>query len=165
MAAVNLPLSGNVPINQAISPFMPYFPMFGSQVGSYTVNLGDSSDPAVEQAALKVASYGKQLGRIEDVLLLLLKHVGLPNLPEGERRALGELKKMAESVAEDALADLHDMLKRIADVKARHAPPGHAARLTIIGDRVEVEARTADEAARLLDLARVFQSGQQAPKP
>ena len=107
MSAVHLPLSGNVPINQAFSPFMPYFPMFGSQVGSYTVNVGDSTDPATEKAVLDVASYGKQLGRIEDVLLVLLRHVDLTKVDP-------------ESDDGQAISDLRCMLNEIAKRKQRH---------------------------------------------
>ncbi|SDG61572.1 hypothetical protein [Paraburkholderia phenazinium] len=117
MAAVNLPLSG--PVTQAISPFMPYFPMLGSQVGSYTVNLGNSSNPAVEKAALDVASYGKQLGRIEDVLLLLLQHLSIEGRDTKEKEAIAALQKM--EVATDVLPKLRRMLEDIADEKKRHA--------------------------------------------
>ena len=47
---VQLPLSGNV--NQT------FFPL--------TINLGRSASQAIEKDALTVASYGRQLGRIED---------------------------------------------------------------------------------------------------
>lgn len=46
--------------------------------GNYSlisVNLGRSSNPEVEDEILKVASYGKQLGRIEDALELVIDHL------------------------------------------------------------------------------------------
>ena len=75
----------------------------------FTVNLGQSSDPETETAALSVASYGKQLGRIGEALAVLLRH--LPpnaNLDKDEQRAIDDLKAM---------------LEEIADVKQRHRAP------------------------------------------
>lgn len=96
--SVNLPLSG--PVTQAISPWMAYFPMFGSQVGSYTVNVGTSADPAIEKAVLDDASYGRQLGRIGDALVVLLDHFK-PTTPltAEETRAIDDLKKLLDRVA------------------------------------------------------------------
>jgi len=163
MSSVNLPLSS--PVTQAISPFLPYFPMFGSQVGAYTVNLGTSSQPAVETDVLaEVGSYGRQLGRLGDALHVLLQHVQIDpsRLSDDECQALEALRNMTADA--HALADLQDMLTRVAAVKARHAPADRAVRLTIQGDRVDVEARTADEAARLLELARAFRVAPLAPQ-
>lgn len=96
--SVNLPLSG--PVTQAISPWMAYFPMFGSQVGSYTVNVGASADPTIEKAVLDDASYGRQLGRIGDALIVLLDHFQ-PTKPlsREEAEAIDELKKMLDRIA------------------------------------------------------------------
>ena len=94
MPDVNLPLSG--PVTQTF-PWTNYF----------TINVGTSSNPAIETDALSdVASYGKQLGRIGDALIVLLRH--LPHedkLPDDEKKAIGDLKSM-----------LHE----IANVKERH---------------------------------------------
>ncbi len=55
--------------------------------------------------ALSVASYGKQLGRIGDALIVLLKHVDLGKLsPDGEA----------------AIRDLKAMLNEIANKKEKH---------------------------------------------
>src|SRR5947208_15834719 len=71
MPAFRLPLSGNV--TQSINPWNWFFNPVGSQVGLINIELGRSSNPAVEQEVLdEVASYGKQLGRIEDALMVLL---------------------------------------------------------------------------------------------
>jgi hypothetical protein len=77
-----------------------------------TVNMGSSSNPPVEAQVLSdVASYGKQLGRIGDLMLVLLAHFR----PE---RALTRPE-------EKAIRDLRRMLEEIAEVKARHlAQPG-----------------------------------------
>lgn len=71
----NAPFSGDV--SQAINPWTWIFsPGAGSQVGLFnlSIDLGPSTDPAVEKDILSgVASYGKQLGRIEDALRLVIE--------------------------------------------------------------------------------------------
>jgi hypothetical protein len=93
MTDFNLPLSGGV---TQTFPWTMYF----------TINLGQSSDPAIEKDALSVASYGKQLGRIGDALIVLLKHVEL----------VGTLSPDEEA----AIRDLKSMLNEIANKKATH---------------------------------------------
>jgi len=89
MTAIRLPLSGDVTQN-------------------FNINVGESSDPDTEKDAICKASYGMQLGRIGDALIVLLRHVQLPpddQLRPEERHALSDLRRM-----------LHD----IADVKEKH---------------------------------------------
>jgi len=72
--------------------------------------MGQSSEPKVEADVLSdVASYGKQLGRIGDALIVLLAHFH-PRAPLTEE----------ETAAIDALKD---MLGKVADVKKRHKRP------------------------------------------
>jgi hypothetical protein len=87
---------------------MPDFrlPLSGDVTQTFNINLGTSSDPAIEKQVLSdQASYGKQLGRIADVLIVLLKHVNLSGLSPDE---------------EKAICDLKCMLHEIANVKDRH---------------------------------------------
>jgi hypothetical protein len=71
MPVFRLPLSGNV--TQSILPWSWAFNQAGAQVGLVNIELGQSSAPAVEEEVMTdVASYGKQLGRIEDALIVLL---------------------------------------------------------------------------------------------
>jgi hypothetical protein len=71
------------------------------------INLGQSSDPAVEADVLSdVATYGKQLGRIGDALAVLLAHFH-------PRQPLNAQEKAAINA-------LKEMLDKIADVKERH---------------------------------------------
>jgi len=82
MPALRLPLSGDFP------------PIF-------TVNLGESSNPDIERDALTVASYGRQLGRIEDALIVLLRHLQpKEELSEEERKAIHDFKLMVEELAD-----------------------------------------------------------------
>ena len=88
---VHLPLSGNVT--------QTFFPV--------TINVGRSADPAAEQDALSVASYGRQLGRIGDALIVLLN------------RLEDRLEKLEPEEAR-AILDLKIMLRAMASVKRKH---------------------------------------------
>ena len=69
MPTFKLPLSGDVV--QSINPFTAF--MTGGQFGLININLGQSSEPKVEEEVLSdVATYGKQLGRIGDAMIVLL---------------------------------------------------------------------------------------------
>ena len=106
MAIFRLPLSGNV--TQSILPWNWLFNPVGSQMGLVNIELGPSSNPAVEEEVLtEVASYGKQLGRIEDVLQVLLAHFH----PE----------KKLSAKEQAAIDDLKSLLKDIAAVKKKHS--------------------------------------------
>jgi hypothetical protein len=106
MPLFKLPLSGDV--TQTINPWNLAFNPVGGQYGLINVTLGQSSAPEVEAEVLTdIAGYGKQLGRIGDALLVLLKH-----LPQDTELAPGDAA---------AIADLKDMLAHIEKVKKRHA--------------------------------------------
>ena len=105
MPMFKLPLSGDV--NQTISPITNWMSPIGNQLFPITVNLGQSSQTEVEADVLTdVASYGKQLGKIGDALIVLLDHFH----PE---RALDRHKK-------EAVAAVKAMLDGVAKVKERH---------------------------------------------
>ena len=105
MPVFRLPLSGNVA--QTINPWTWFFNPVGSQVGLVNIELGQSSNPAVEEEVLTdVASYGKQLGRIEDALVVLLAHF------RPERRLTAR--------EESAINDLKVIVTEIGAVKAKH---------------------------------------------
>ena len=76
---------------QAINPLSIYQP--GAQFGFFNINLGQTPRPDVEQEILeRVGSYGRQLGRIGDALEVLLDHLKLDNLTDGERDTLTILR-------------------------------------------------------------------------
>jgi hypothetical protein len=103
MPTFKLPLSGDVV--QSINPFTAF--MTGGQFGLVNINLGQSSEPKVEAEVLSdVATYGKQLGRIGDALLVLVAHF--------QPRTKEET---------DAIDALKEMLQKIADVKEKHGRP------------------------------------------
>jgi hypothetical protein len=100
------PLSGNV--TQSINPWADWFRSGWGQYGLININLGQSSAPDVERDVLDgVASYGKQLGRIGDVMMVLLKHFH----PQGTEE-------------ENAIIQLKAMLLEIDEVKRQHGRRG-----------------------------------------
>ena len=109
MPTFKLPLSGDVV--QSINPFTAF--MTGGQFGLVNINLGQSSEPKVEEEVLSdVATYGKQLGRIEDALVVLVKHFDQSSF--FDKSALSDQEKKA-------LSDLKRMIDDIADVRDRHS--------------------------------------------
>ena len=108
MPVFKLPLSGDVV--QSINPWTSFFSPSGGQYGLVNINLGQSSEPKVEEEVLSdVATYGKQLGRIGDALIVLLAHFH-PDKP----------LNTDETAAIDALKA---MLDKIADVKEKYKRP------------------------------------------
>ncbi|HEV3156255.1 MAG TPA: hypothetical protein VGZ00_02795 [Candidatus Baltobacteraceae bacterium] len=94
MPDVQLPLSGN--LTQSINPWSWAFDPVGSQLGLINVNLGQSSNPQIERQILdEVGSYGKQLGRIGDVLRILLKHA---KLSEDEQKAISDFENQINAI-------------------------------------------------------------------
>jgi hypothetical protein len=105
MQMFRFPLSGNV--TQTINPWNWLFNPVGSQVGLVNIELGPSSNPPVEEEILtSVASYGKQLGRIEDALEVLLAHF--------------HTAKKLSAKEQGAIDDLKSLMNDIATVKKKH---------------------------------------------
>jgi hypothetical protein len=76
---------------QAINPLTFYQP--GAQFGFFNINLGQTPRPDVEQEILeRVGSYGRQLGRIGDVLDVRMDHLKQDELTESERDTLTILR-------------------------------------------------------------------------
>ncbi len=107
MPDFRLPLGGDV--TQTIAPWTSFFSNIGNNFSLFSLNLGRSSNPDVEQEVIsEVGSYGKQLGRICDALAVLMDHFE-PN---------GALTKDEEK----AIRALKSLLDDIAEVKKKHAP-------------------------------------------
>lgn len=108
MPLFRLPLSGNV--TQTINPWTWLFNPVGSQVGLVNIELGQSSNPAAEEEILSdAAGYGKQLGRIEDALVVLLDHFR-PERPLNMRE-------------KEAIAALREIVQQVETVKQKHRRP------------------------------------------
>ncbi|HZR86809.1 MAG TPA: hypothetical protein VFB02_08390 [Bradyrhizobium sp.] len=95
MALFRLPLSGDV--NQWISPITSWWS--GNQI---SVNLGESRSPEAEaEIPRTLGTYGRQLGKITDAMIVLLRH--LPpraNLTQEEKDAVAAFEKLANDIAE-----------------------------------------------------------------
>ena len=97
MPNFRLPLSGDV--TQTINPWNCFFRTIGSQLGLININLGKSSDPALEEQILNdVGSYGRQIGQIGDALRVLIAHVKLDDLKPEEDRAVKALLYQLDEV-------------------------------------------------------------------
>lgn len=100
MPSFNLPLSGDV--TQAINPWTAMFRAVGSQFGLININLGRSTSPQVEQDILnEVGSYGRQIGRINEVLEVLIDQVDFKEpLSEKDQATLDAFRAMQAEIAE-----------------------------------------------------------------
>ena len=93
---------------QAINPWSFY--QQGAQFGFINIDLGQTNHPDVEQSILdEVGSYGRQLGRIGDVLEILMNHIDLKGLSKAEQ---------------DSLDVLRGQLAAVRKVKQRTMPEG-----------------------------------------
>lgn len=102
MPTFKAPLSGDV--IQAINPWQWMWNATGGQYGLVNINLGYSRDPQLEQQILdEVGSYGRQIGRLSDVVEILLRAV--------------DPKKLDEADAQK-LRDFQAQLQRVQDLKA-----------------------------------------------
>jgi hypothetical protein len=94
---------------QAINPWSFY--QQGAQFGFINIDLGQTNHPDVEQKILdEVGSYGRQLGRMGDVLEILMNRLDRDKLPPEEREAVDALRTQ--------LAD-------VRKIKARALPKPH----------------------------------------
>ncbi len=96
---LRFPFSGDV--TQSILPWTWMFNPTGSQVGLVNIDMGRSANPAIEEEILnEVASYGRQLGRIEDALIALIDaHREKRDFNAGEEKAINDLKSMVNEIA------------------------------------------------------------------
>jgi hypothetical protein len=92
MSVFKLPLSGDV--SQWINPITSWWS--GNQI---SVNLGESGSPEAEAEILRrIGSYGRQLGKIDDVLTVLIAHLDRTSLSPLETEAINEFEDMAKQI-------------------------------------------------------------------
>jgi hypothetical protein len=73
MQTFSMPVSWQLAPQALTQPILPNW-----QFHLFNVNLGSSSNPAVEQTVLRdVGSYGRQIGRLGETLELLVRKSGL----------------------------------------------------------------------------------------
>ncbi len=98
MPTFRAPLSGDV--IQAINPWQWVWNASGGQYGLVNINLGRSSDPDLEQQILdEVGSYGRQLGRIGDVVEVLLRAVDPKKLSDDDQKKVRDFQVQLDEIA------------------------------------------------------------------
>ena len=103
MALFKLPLSGGV--NQRINPITSWFS--GNQI---SVNLGELGSPETEAEILRrVGTYGRQIGKMTDAMVVLMKH--WPDRADLSKEQL------------DVIEAFEKMANAIADIKEEHKRP------------------------------------------
>jgi hypothetical protein len=91
------PFSGDV--TQAINPWTWWLRLM-SQIGFININLTRSSDPEMERRITEnVAGYGKQLGRVIEVLDALLANSATAGWSPDQKRNLVDFFEMAKEIA------------------------------------------------------------------
>lgn len=82
-----LPLSGDV--QQTINPWSWATQVGTGQIGLFNINLGRSSNPALERRILDdVGSYGRQIGQLGDALAAVLDHLPTDGWNDEAREAV-----------------------------------------------------------------------------
>ena len=100
MANFQMPLSGNV--TQTINPMTWFNNLAGGRFGLINIDLGKSSDPALEQRILdEVGSYGRQIGQLSDAMNAVLDHLPTETWSPDGRKAVRKFR--------DLLADVNDV--------------------------------------------------------
>jgi hypothetical protein len=90
-------LSGDV--IQAINPWNWIFRPRMSQFGLINVSLGNSRNLQIEQEILsEVGTYGRQLGRVGDVLRILVKNVNRKELSPDEQYHIDALVHQLDEI-------------------------------------------------------------------
>jgi hypothetical protein len=97
MGYFRLPLSGSV--WQDINPFRWVFGP-DAQFNLFSINMGRSSDPKTEQAVLDVASYGRQLGRMSEVLLAVLENTNTARYSKDQKQQIDDFKALMREIGE-----------------------------------------------------------------
>lgn len=102
-----MPLSGDV--SQIINPWTIWLKSLNQQLGFININNINSGDSEIERKIVEdVASYGRQLGWIMEVLDLVVSRSKFNNLTEEERASLHQFS---------------DLIKRIEEIKQDSKPP------------------------------------------
>ena len=92
-------LSGFVPasLQQSINPWRFIFDPSG-QFGLVNVSV-NSDNPDMERKIVEdVASYGRQLGRLTDAMMVVLNHLPALHLQPDERKAIAAFEELAQRI-------------------------------------------------------------------
>lgn len=95
--SVQLPLSGAV--SQSINPWEFWIRSMSSQMGLVNIRNVNSTDPALEQAIVEqVAGYGRQLGKISELLIMLVDRLSAEDLTPGQQTSVEEFREMMAQI-------------------------------------------------------------------
>ncbi|MEH2482128.1 hypothetical protein V1282_005485 [Nitrobacteraceae bacterium AZCC 2146] len=84
---------------QTINPWRWIANVMGNQFSLFTVNLGRSSAPEVEAEILQdVGSYGRQIGRISEVVEVLVRRLPRDTLSEDELAAVEDFSAQMREI-------------------------------------------------------------------
>lgn len=92
-------LDGLIPsrLQQSINPWNFLFKPSG-QVGLFNLSM-KSPDPEMERNVIEnVASYGRQLRRLNDVVTMLIKHVPINGIGADERQTLADFATLTQQI-------------------------------------------------------------------
>lgn len=90
---------GSGGVAQTINPWQWIANVMGNRFSFLTVNLGRSSAPEVEAEILQdVGSYGRQIGRIGDVLEVLVAKLPREQLSDAERFAIEDFSAQMREI-------------------------------------------------------------------
>ena len=124
---------------QMINPLF-WLPSGTGQIGFINISGAASSKPEVEADIIEnVATYGRQLGRISDLLEAMLRHVDHKQWKGGDAQAL---------------RGFEDMMAKIAAVKAGHLAPTKGNVDKLVAGIKSLEANDPDEYRRIKEQLR-----------
>jgi ABC-type transporter Mla subunit MlaD len=87
-------------VTQAFRQWTSLWSQWMGQFGFININLAKSSDPALERRIIEnVAGYGKQLGRVIEVLDALLVNSATAGWSADQKKALVDFFEMAQEIA------------------------------------------------------------------
>jgi hypothetical protein len=113
----NLLAENRMPLSGDVKQWIKAWGEVVGQVGLFNVNIVNSSDPATERAIVAKHSYGRQLGRILDVLEPLVR--ANPTLiNEGERKKFEQMVADIRCVAPRkclSLEQVVDLVRHLSD--------------------------------------------------
>ncbi len=130
MQNFHFPFSGDVPVTQAINPWEFWIKSFSSQMGLININNVSSSDRNIEKEVIEnVASYGRQLGRVNDLLETIIDNPGLKDLSSRQQRSIEEFREMVDQIKQvkqkwkspaRLLSALDDMISAVNAIRETH---------------------------------------------
>lgn len=155
-SSIRFPLSGAV--TQSINPWDFWIRSLSSQLGFINIRNVTSSDYRIEQEIIEdVASYGRQIGQITDVLKVLINHSAMEDLQEGQKQVIGRFEKMISEIdrvkkkwktPKNLLSELDTMLSEIRALRTE-SPATYKLAVNKIKEELQVlESRSPNESVK-----------------